>query len=54
MTAMMGPVDISDIRFVGLAVIVVAAVLWVLGLVIIRRINRNPDESPDHWRSHHR
>ena len=35
-----------------LAVLAVAAVLYVLGLLIIRRITRNPDEGPDHWRSH--
>jgi hypothetical protein len=26
---------------------------FVLGFAIIRRIARDPDESPDHWRSHH-
>ena len=37
---------------VWFAVFAVAGLLAVLGLALMNWITRDPDESPDHWRSH--
>lgn len=39
---------------VGALLLAVGIVGLVLGCAIILRLTRDPDESPDHWRSHRR
>ena len=38
--------------FVAIAVVAVFVLFVLLGLMLIHRITRDPDETPDHWRSH--
>jgi hypothetical protein len=38
----------------GAALLAVGVVGLVLGFAIIQRLTRDPEEGPDHWRSHRR
>jgi hypothetical protein len=38
----------------GALILAVGFVFMVLGWAILRRITRNPEDGPDHWRSHRR
>jgi hypothetical protein len=44
----------SEFGPVGWLIVAVGFVGLVLGFAIILWITRDPDESPDHWRSHRR
>ncbi len=49
----MDPVYVGDgIGTVGIAILMFAVVFLLVGLSIIRRITRNPEDGDDHWRSH--
>jgi hypothetical protein len=49
---MMQPMYAVEFSWLGVGIIAVGVIGIVLGLLIVHRITRDPEDGPDHWRSH--